>query len=288
MDVSRTVRANGVDLFVRELGPDDPDGPPLVVVHGGPDWDHSYLLPGIEPVARQRHVILFDLRGCGRSAQGLGPEGYQPEYLVEDLRHLLALLGQDQVDLLGFSTGGQVAQLFVQAHPYAVRRLVLASTTAYGDVARHREGWAEAERRLSMRADWPSWAPPRPVDPQGAELTLAWALDGAPSAIWDLSRLSSYLELLSRVRFSGEWIAPFLSGALHPWRPTDPEATLREFGRPVLVLHGEQDMTFPVAVARRLAAAVPNAVLRVLHDAGHMAHVDRPAQWAAAVTDFVC
>ena len=60
------VRVNGVDVYVRRFG--DPALPPLVVIHGGPTWDHSYLLPAVAELADTAHVVLYDLRGCGRSS----------------------------------------------------------------------------------------------------------------------------------------------------------------------------------------------------------------------------
>lgn len=50
---------NGVDLFVTRFG--DPGLPPLVVIHGGPTWDHSYLLPAVSDLSDIAHVVLFDL-----------------------------------------------------------------------------------------------------------------------------------------------------------------------------------------------------------------------------------
>lgn len=287
MEQSRLVAVNDVELFVRELGQPQTPEPPLFVIHGGPDWDHSYLLPGLRPVAAHRRVVMFDMRGCGRSTGGLGREGYQPEFVVADLAALIAASESDLVDLLGFSTGGQVAQLFVEEHPHLVRRLILASTTAYPDVAPYLAGWAEAQDRERMRPSWPSWAPPQPAVPEGHDLTLAWAINAAPGCIWDLSRLDAYLSLLSKVRFTSEWLAPFQSGRLHPWRPKDPEAALTTFAKPVLVLHGEQDMAFPVQVAHRLVSAVPDAALMVIGEAGHMAHFEHPREWAKAVVDFL-
>jgi pimeloyl-ACP methyl ester carboxylesterase len=76
----------------------------------------------------------------------------------DDLARLIATLGHDQVDLLGFSTGGQVGQLFVEAHPELVRRLILASTTAYADVDRYLEGWQDYERRRRIQVAWNGWA----------------------------------------------------------------------------------------------------------------------------------
>lgn len=277
-----------VDLFVREMGPRRSDVPPLLVIHGGPDWDHTYLLPGLELVARTRPVVAFDMRGCGRSTQGLGPAGYQPELVVEDVDRLIGALGHERVDLLGFSTGGQVAQLFVEAHPERVRRLVLASTTAYPDVEQHREGWAKYEHRRAARVPWPRWAGfERGAPRNDVEATIEWAVDAAPTAIWDLDRLDEYLDLLAAVQFTGEWIRPFREGRLHPWRPGDPVGVLRRFPGRVLILHGAQDMGFPIQVAERLHDEVPTSQLVVIESAGHMAQFEQPADWAGAVGGFL-
>ena len=277
-----------VVLFVHETGRARTDVPSLLVIHGGPDWDHSYLLPGLELVADSRHVLSFDLRGCGRSTRGLGPAGYQPEFVVEDIERLLGALGHDRVDLLGFSTGGQIAQLVVEAHRERVRRLVLASTTAYPDVDQYLAGWADYEKRLAVRAPWPQWAGFERGRPRSdVQATIEWAVEAAPTAIWDLDRLDEYLSLLADVRFTGEWIRPFREGRLHPWRPSDPARVLRQFPGRILILHGAQDMGFPVQVAERLQDEVPSSQLVVIEAAGHMAQFDQPAQWAGAIAGFL-
>lgn len=213
MDSTRTVSVGKVDLFVRELRTEQSPEPPLVVIHGGPDWDHTYLLPGLMPVARHRHVILFDMRGCGRSTRALSPNDYQPEFIVEDIAGLVEALGHDRVDLLGFSTGGQVAQLLIEAHPDLVRRLILAATTAYPDVEQYLEDWAEYQRRLSLAVPWPEWAQfADGEDLEDAQVTIRWAVAAAPTAIWQLQRLDEYLALLGKVRFSGNWLIPFRGG----------------------------------------------------------------------------
>jgi pimeloyl-ACP methyl ester carboxylesterase len=277
-----------VTIFVREMGENSPDVPPLLVIHGGPDWDNTYLLPGLELVAQSRRVVAFDLRGCGQSTQGLGYDGYQPELVVGDVERLIGVLGHERVDLLGFSTGGQIAQLFVEAHPGRVRRLVLASTTAYPDVDRYLHGWAEYEARLAVRVPWPQWAGFRRGRARNdAETVVEWAIEGAPTAIWDLDRLDEYLGLLAGVRFTGEWIRSLREGRLHPWRPSDPVRALGDFPGRILVLHGAQDMSFPVQMAEQLHREVPRSQLTVIQSAGHMAHFDEPEEWAGAVVTFL-
>jgi pimeloyl-ACP methyl ester carboxylesterase len=131
------VTAGGVDLFVRRFGA--PALPMLVVVHGGPTWDHSYLLPAVAGLADLAHVVLFDLRGCGRSSR---------------------------------------------------------------------------------------------TPPMG-------------------------------------------------------EAVLRNWARPILILQGNREMSFPVSLARKLHAAVPASTLAEIPDAAHMAHFDNPQAWLAAVRGFL-
>jgi pimeloyl-ACP methyl ester carboxylesterase len=122
---------------------------------------------------------------------------------------------------------------------------------------------------------------------EDSQVTIRWAVEAAPTAIWNLQRLDEYLTLLGKVCFSGNWLTPFREGRLHPWRPNDPEQVLRDFGGPILILHGAQDMGFPVQVAERLHEAVPATQLRIIDEAGHMAQFDQSQAWATAVIDFL-
>ncbi|WP_203335447.1 alpha/beta fold hydrolase [Nocardioides limicola] len=285
MPETRMIPVGEVSLFIRELGTPRDGQAPLLVVHGGPDWDHSYLLPPMQELGRHRQVIMVDLRGCGRSTRGLGPQRYQPEFVVDDLVALITSLGHRQVDLLGFSTGGQIAQLLAAARPELLRSLILASTTAYPDARQLLEDWPDYQQRAAMTVPSPGWVA-RETDPDTLA-TINWAIDSAPTSVWNLDLLDDYLDLLSRVRFTGEWIVGFRAGLLHPWRPDDPEEVLRSFPGPVLILHGAQDMCFSVQVAKRLHAAVPATRLRVIEEAGHMTHLDQPEAWVRNVAEFL-
>lgn len=163
-------------------------------------------------------MVLFDFRGCGRSSRGLPDEHLQPEYVAHDTHLLIEKLGLGAVDLVGFSTGGRAAMQFVDRYPEQVRRLVLASTSAYPS--------ADAEPYL---ADWSEEAA--------------------------------------------------ISGRMHPWCPGDPEQILRTCGKPILILHGEKDMGFPVQLAHRLHRAVPSD-LAVIPDTAHMCHFEQSTIWA--------
>ena len=66
-----------IDLFtVRSTGPAERA---LLVIHGGPGWDHTYLLEPLLNIAETRLLIFADLRGCGRSTKGLPGQAYNPD-----------------------------------------------------------------------------------------------------------------------------------------------------------------------------------------------------------------
>jgi pimeloyl-ACP methyl ester carboxylesterase len=262
---------NGVELFVRRFG--DPGRPMLVIIHGGPTWDHSYLLAaaGLADVA---YVVFFDLRGCGRSSPDVE---LQPDLIADDVAALIRHLGAERADVLGFSYGGGVAMRVAEQHPEVVRRLILASTTAYGDFEVSVPAERAALRREVDRSD------------PGADGSLSRDLAEAdlPVLIWRLDRADAWRAIVRGVRFSGAWNRPYAEGKLKPARPADAPGVVDRWGGPVLILHGEHDMVFPPEVARRLHAAIPAAELAFVAQAGHMAHFDNPGAWLGALRAFL-
>lgn len=265
----------GVELFVRPFG--DPGRPLLVIIHGGPTWDHSYLLAaaGLADVA---YVVLFDLRGCGRSSLDVE---LQPDLIADDVAALVRHLGAERADVLGFSYGGGVAMRVAEQHPEVVRRLILASTTAYDDFV-----VAVPADRAAMRGTI-DWADPKYHDDTDGSLSRDLAEADLPVLIWRLDRADAWRALVREVRFSGAWNRPYAEGKLKPARPAEAPGVLGRWGGPVLIVHGEHDMVFPLAVARRLHAAVPGAELAIVAQAGHMAHFDNPEAWLGALRAFL-
>lgn len=266
----RQVDVGDVTLFVRELG-ERGRKPSIVVLHGGPDVGHSYLLPGFEPLARDHHVVLFDFRGCGRSSRNLPEDALQPEYVIEDTHRLIEKLDLGAVDLVGFSTGGRAATRFVAEFPEQVRRLVLASTTAYTgpEFEPYLAGWEEYQRRRRN------------------EEAAGGALRNSTIFVWDLTLAPAYLAMLEGLD-EGDWsYERYLDGRMHPWVPGDSERVLRECEQPILILHGEKDMGFPVQVAERLHRAVPGSRLAIVDNAAHMCHFEKPHIWAQHIREFL-
>jgi pimeloyl-ACP methyl ester carboxylesterase len=281
--IERHVRVSDVpvvELFVGQTS-GDPDSS-LLVIHGGPDWDHSYLREPLVHLGGDRRVVFVDLRGCGRSTRGLPDGSYTPANAVQDLVVLIESLGRHPVDVLGFSYGGLLAQRLLVTAPEQVRRTIIASSSILPVDEQAFAGWAERAERLAEQ----------PPDPGGdgswtAERTRLDAVTSAAANVWRRELLPAYLDRLRQVRFSADWAAAWRAGRLPPARPDRVVERLGALGKPILLLHGRQDMTFPVDLVQPTTELIPTATGVVLDDAGHMAHVDQPDAWLAAVRAFL-
>ena len=124
---TRTVSAGGVDFAYRELGPKT--GVPVIfLTHLAAvldNWDPRV----VDGIAAQHRVITFDNRGVGASS-GSTPNTIQA--MANDAVTFIRALGLDQVDLLGFSMGGMIAQVIAQDEPQLVRKLIIAGTGPAG------------------------------------------------------------------------------------------------------------------------------------------------------------
>lgn len=100
----------------------------LVLLHGNGE-SSSYFEYQIPYFAKQYHVVAVDTRGHGKS-----PKGTKPFTLIQfakDLKHLLDKMKLKQVNLLGFSDGGNIALIFAIAYPSYVKKLIVNGANIY-------------------------------------------------------------------------------------------------------------------------------------------------------------
>ena len=137
-------------LFTRDIG----DGTPIVVVHGGPDFDHEYLLPDMDRLADRFHLVYYDQRGRGRSFTGRQPD-VTMETEVGDLDRVREQFGSESIVVIGHSWGGLLAMEYAIRHPQRVSHLILMNTAppsragavALRDELARRRSPAQTERR---------------------------------------------------------------------------------------------------------------------------------------------
>jgi pimeloyl-ACP methyl ester carboxylesterase len=115
------VEANGVNYYYEIQG----EGEPLLLLHGGLGT-HDMFAPTMPIYAENRQVISVDLHGHGRTQ--LGDRQIDPVDIGNDLGTVLAELGYDQVDVMGYSFGGHAALHLAASHPDNVRRVAIVAS----------------------------------------------------------------------------------------------------------------------------------------------------------------
>src|SRR5215831_11496986 len=93
------VDAHGVLIYFKAFG----QGPPLIIVHGGPGASHDYFLPHLLPLARTSRLVFIDERGGGKSGKLETAADYTVENMVEDTEAVRVALDLGKIDLLGHS-----------------------------------------------------------------------------------------------------------------------------------------------------------------------------------------
>jgi pimeloyl-ACP methyl ester carboxylesterase len=252
-------------LAVEEAG----SGEPLVLVHGLATTREIWgrVLPSL---AAERRVITLDLPGFGES-RPVGP-GFPLDAVADRIARGLAARGiRGPFDLVGHSLGAGVALTLAARRPRAVRRLVLVAPAGLAPMPAYasRALAAAAEPVLGIRR---RLAPLTDTD-WGRRLLLGFAAaDGAR-----IEPLHARLMVLA----SGS--AQRTSEALATITAADLRPLLREARAPIGVIWGAADRTVPIRHADAIRRERPDAEVVVIERAGHVAMIERPRAFAAAL-----
>ena len=275
------------ELYCRDIG----RGVPVLVLHGGPDFDHQYFLPELDRLADSCRLIYYAQRGRGASRGGVRPEDVALASDLADLDALRAHLNLESIALLGHSWGGLLAMEYAIRHPERVSRLVLMNT---GPASQDDYAHFRAERlrntpsdmaRLVELASTPAY--------QAGELAAdaAYYRVHFGATIRDPKQLEQLVHRL-RANFTPEGIlvARAIEDRLmsETWSAAgyDLFPSLRGLRVPTLVIHGEHDFV-PVDLVRRIAEAIPGARFELIAGSGHFSYLDAPETVQRTVAGFL-
>jgi pimeloyl-ACP methyl ester carboxylesterase len=284
------VFVNGVRLFFDVEGakfvPDGPmmrEKPTLLLLHGGPGFDHSIYKPAYSALADTAQVIYLDHRGNGRSEDG-PREGWNLAQWGDDVRAFCDVLGIANPIVLGASFGGMVALAYATRHPAHPSKLVLISTEAVGGSYRDRrvalferfggpEVGALARRRFLEAQGHPDMAS---ID---AWRRLAMPLYTRTPRDPDIARRA-----LNRPEVLQWFTRP--GGESHTFNML---ADIHRVRCPTLVLGGEDDPMLPIECQADIAAALPAHLVQFerFENCRHAVVPDAPERAMAVIREFI-
>jgi pimeloyl-ACP methyl ester carboxylesterase len=268
---TRFVDAGGVRFAYRRFG--TPGARPLVMLQhfrGNLDnWDPALT----DALAREREVILVDYPGAGSSTGAFGPT------IADAARRMIAFLTAtdlSEIDLLGFSIGGFVAQEIALIRSALVRRLILAATGPKGgpemhgwreDIAAAARGESKPENLLYIMFAHTDTSQAKGMEFLGRFMARTEDRD-VPTSV--ARRDAQYDALV-------EWGIPD-HGALQ---------RLTAILCPTLIIQGDNDLMIPTRLSHLMAGLIPDARIRIYPDAAHGFLFQEPEQVAGDVNAFL-
>jgi len=284
------IPVGNAELYARDIG----RGPAIIVLHGGPDFDHSYLLPEMDRLADSFRLIYYDQRGRGRSADHVLPEDVTLASDVEDIDRVMQYFHLESATLLGHSWGTVLALEYALRHPTRVSHLILMNPApaSASDYAVLREAYiqklgADMDRQREIMAS----AAYQEGDPE--TVAARYRLHFKPALV----RAEDYEKLMARMKAAfisqgGEGIvkARAVEDRLmsDTWKLDgyDLLPRLKNLSIPTLVIFGDHDF-IPGVISQHIADAIPDSRLVTLKSCGHFAYLECPGDVRAALDDFL-
>ncbi|MEM9570092.1 MAG: alpha/beta fold hydrolase [Pseudomonadota bacterium] len=218
---------------------------------------------GLGEWIRDREIITFDMPGVGESEPARFP--YRPWMMARAARQLCDRYGMGDVDVMGVSWGGAMAQQYAFQYRNSVGKLILCATTAGMTMV---PGKISA---ISKMADARRYTDPDYMRENFQRLYGEAADEGAGQHIENLKPPAPMGYVYQLMAFLGWSSLPFI----------------RFLRMPTLVMAGDRDAIVPLANAHILNFALPNARLHVVEDGGHLFLVTQAEQTVSEVIDFL-
>ena len=270
-------------LYYQKLG----KGEPMVVLHGGPGLDQSYLLPQMMELAKNHEVIFYDQRGSGRSVDALSNAStLNIDQFTKDLEALRAKFKLKKMILVGHSWGGLLAMNYSVTHPSKVSALILINTgpadyNGYkGFIVEFNKKTQSVINEIKPLFRYQDFEKLNTAQISDLYKKLFTTYFYDPKNIVKLT--VSMNEKAAKSGFKvGEavakvWVNPDFS--LLP--------QLKKLDVPTLIIHGDEDIV-PVESARDIQKAIPNAHLINLSHCGHFAYIEKPEEVFPAISRFL-
>jgi proline iminopeptidase len=276
-------------LYARDIG----QGRSIIVLHGGPDFDHTYLLPDLDRLSDASRLIYYDQRGRGQSADGFEADDVTLASDVEDVDSVRQHFKLESAVLLGHSWGAVLALEYALRHPARVSHLILMNPApaSASDVAVLRKAYvqqlgADMDRQREITAG----AAYKEGDPEAVAARYRIHFTHALARFRDYEQLMATMKA-GFVRQGKDGIVKARAVEDRLMRDTwdvpayDLHPKLGTLKIPTLVIAGDRDF-IPAVIAEHIARAIPNARLVTIKDCGHFAYLECGGEVRTAFNRF--
>lgn len=278
VEVGTSFETDGISLWYEVRG--SGRGLPLIVVNGGPGFEHSYLhcSDAWDRLAENRKVVFYDQRGNGQSSKLKHNQACGLAEQIADLEALRAHLGYEKVNLLGHSWGGYLVMAYAARYPARIAHLLIVDSAA-----------PKIQDTVFLFKN----IYPETTDRENA---LAFAVElGDPGAIASDTR-----EYISMLFYAAEnrdaFLAHFSPASYRQevnravWNDIqrfDLNPEIQKFKFPTLVIAGRYDFNVAPSVAWAIHKAIPASEFTIFEKSGHLPFCEEKDAFVGRVERFL-
>ncbi len=257
------VRSNDAEIFYDMLG----DGPPVVLLHPFP-VNHRFWLPVAERLSLQYKMVMPEVRGLGESTPGDGPATMDKH--AEDLRRVCDDARIGRAVFVGVSIGGYILFEFWRRFRERVTALGFCNTRAGADTEEGRKGRIESAKQIEERG------PEMFIDGLLPKLLGETTRRNRPDIVAEARRMA--------LAATGKGL---IANQLGMAARADSIPTLATIDVPTLCVGGTEDIPAPTAEIERIQRGIRESKLRIIPQAGHLAAMERPKEFAEVMREFL-
>jgi proline iminopeptidase len=278
------VTVNGARLYFDVEGaglvPDGPrmrEKPVLLLLHGGPGFDHTMYKPAFSALADIAQVIYYDHRGQGRSSGE--PKTWTLAHWGDDVKGFCDALGITKPIVFGGSFGGFVAQAYATQHPEHPGKLILGSTAAKIVYEEIFKAFERVGGKAAREVAEPYWLEPT------LERRMTYLEKCLP--LYN-TRATNDPDALKRAILRHE-VGLAFNGPKNEQGRMDFRADLSRVQCPVLVMAGDRDPIMPMSLTDTMVACLPPHLVRYerFENCGHAVHRDDPERAFRVLCEFI-
>lgn len=274
------ININESSLYYKTIG----KGEPLIVLHGGPGFDHQTLMPYIGNLGKDCKVVLYDQRGSGMSTGPVDSASINVNKFVEDIEIMRKQLGVEKINLSGVSWGGVLALFYGVKYPDRLNSLILFSTAASAEML------FETFPALSKRRTKEDSALMKELSSsEGYKNNEPKVLEKfykiyCKAQLADQSLVSKIKIVINENTAKNlDAINNFIWASMGNF---DLHNQLNVIDCPTLIMHGRQD-PMPMEAARKIKEEIPNSELIVFEKSGHWIYLEEEEKFTSVVSEFL-
>lgn len=258
-------------------------GEPLLIVHGGPGLNHTYLLPHFKNLAKWFTLVFYDQRASGRSAIPAS-DSMSLQYFVNDIEAIRKNLGVEKILMFSHSWGAIPVTQYALDYPDKVKGIIYCNPVAlskeYDAITLETQQLRASSRDSTNRSIIIGSPDFRAGKADAYRRLLMLSFQHAFANPDNFQKLKFELQ----PKYKQASVALY-SGLGPDLREYNFYNAIQRFRFPTLILHGRQDV-LPLQASERLLQSIPNSRLSIFRNSGHFIFIEESKKFYQEVVNF--